>query len=564
MRSLHTLVIDDDHLIGRIICAFLQNAGHTTVHMDEAQHAAARYLEEDFDLVLVDRQMPGMDGLVATSILREQQKMTGWRPIIMLSGSASTEEQVAALNAGCDDFIAKPINFKILEAKINSFQRIAELQQKIREQNLVLKQYANAEAEERRIASFLMDRLVRTEQLDNGHIQHMLKPASGVSGDLLLANTSGCGDIYIMLADATGHGLPAALTLIPVSQTFYAMTAKGFQLETIARELNHQHRAYSPPDRFVAALMAVFRPREGTLEVWNGGLPAALLIDANGKILRHLKSRNLALGILSNQEFEYRSESILLSETTTLLMYSDGLIEAEAANAAPFGMHGLEKCIAQSPAACLMNCIEQELQKHLDGQPLHDDMSCLILTCAPAPDTTSHEEPQSPELKKIAEKWHLQLQLGPSQLRRLDLEPLLASFCASLGLDEARKGVFSLVLRELLTNALEHGLLGLDSNIKNGSDGFENYLNARSAALAALAYGQIEIEIAQSGALDENNLSIRVIDSGPGYDWQQLKPPTQDPEVELYHGRGLQLIRSLARHTQVRGRGNDISVTLTW
>lgn len=564
MRSLHTLVIDDDHLIGRIICTFLQNAGHTTVHVDEAQHAAARYLREDFDLVLVDRQMPGMDGLAATSLLREQQRMTGWRPIIMLSGSASTEEQVAALNAGCDDFIAKPINFKILEAKINSFQRIAELQQKIREQNLVLKQYANAEAEERRIASFLMDRLMRTEQLDNGHIQHMLKPTSGVSGDLLLANTSGCGDIYVMLADATGHGLPAALTLIPVSQTFYAMTAKGFQLETIARELNHQHRAYSPPDRFVAALMAVFRPREGTLEVWNGGLPPALLIGSDGEILRRIKSRNLALGILSNQDFEYRSESVLLNAENRLLMYSDGLIEAETAHASPFGSHGLERCIAQYPPQALLSGIEQELQQYLDGLPLHDDMSCLILTCTPAPDTGGPQAPGTQELKQIAEKWHLQLQLGPSQLRRLDLEPLLASFCASLGLDEARKGVFSLVLRELLTNALEHGLLGLDSNIKNGPEGFENYLNARSAALSELSHGQIEIEIAQSGDLDENTLIIRVIDSGPGYDWQQLRPPAQEPGAELYHGRGLQLIRSLARKTQIRGRGNDISVTLAW
>lgn len=564
MRSLYILVIDDDPLIGKVLTMFLQSIGHIAVHFESAEHATACYLDEEFDLILVDRQMPGMDGLAATAILRKHQLTKGWRPIIMLSGSSSTEEQVCALNAGCDDFIAKPINFQILEAKINSFQRIAEMQQLIGEQNRTLQHYAHLEVEERRIAGFLMERLVKADQLNAPYIKHLLKPASEVSGDLLLASTSNSGDIYIMLADATGHGLPAALTLVPLSQTFYAMTAKGFQLESIVRELNIQHRAYCPPDRFVAALMAVFRPREGTLEVWNGGLPQALLIDSSSQISRCFKSKNLALGILDNPEFDYCSESLLIKETSTLIMYSDGLIEAESRDSEPFGKERLEKCIAESKRDELLAYIENSLQQHLSGLAPHDDLSCLILTCTPMAETVIVERNTHHDQRLTAEKWQLQVQLGPQQLRRLDLEPLLSSFCLSLGLDDTRKGIFSLVLRELLTNALDHGLLRLDSSIKEGPDSFENYITARQTALKHLTHGQIDIEISQSGTNNENTLHIRVIDSGPGYDWEYKSASRNNVNEDKYYGRGLRLVSSLAKQVQVLGRGNDISATLEW
>jgi two-component system, HptB-dependent secretion and biofilm response regulator len=564
MRSLYTLVIDDDPLIGKVLSIFLKSKGHTAIHFECAKQATERYLEEDFDLVLVDRQMPGMDGLAATNILRKHQASKGWRPIIMLSGSTSTEEQVCALNAGCDDFIAKPINFQILEAKINSFQRIAELQQVIGEQNRSLQSYANLEIEERRITRFLMERLVKAEQLKTPYIKHLLKPASSVSGDMLLASTSNSGDIYVMLADATGHGLPAALTLIPISQTFYAMTSKGFQLESIVRELNIQHRTYCPPDRFVAALMAVFRPREGTLEVWNGGLPQALLINSQGEIIRRIKSKNLALGIQDNQEFDYCSESFLLKEKNTLLMYSDGLIEAETPDAGPFGINRLEKCIVENHESQLLKSIKYALQQHLSGQAPHDDLSCLQLTCTPTTETLVLDKGSAMGQRLAADQWQLQLQLGPQQLRHLDLEPLLSSFCLNLGLDDTRKGVFSLVLRELLTNALDHGLLGLDSKIKEGPDSFEQYINARQEALKNLAQGQIDIEVSQGCVNNHNTLYIRVIDSGPGYDWEYKNTHQAEAVSEHYHGRGLQLVNSLAKHVKILGRGNDISATLVW
>jgi len=100
MRPLTILVIDDDPLIATLIRAFVEGLGHSVVTAQSGEEGITRYQQEAFDLVLLDRQMPGMDGLATTQALRLIQQESGWRPIIMFSAATEIEEQVLALNAG--------------------------------------------------------------------------------------------------------------------------------------------------------------------------------------------------------------------------------------------------------------------------------------------------------------------------------------------------------------------------------------------------------------------------------------------------------------------------------
>ncbi len=563
MPALNILAVDDDPLIGMLIGAFARGLGHSVVTVESGEEAIARYRAEAFDLVLVDRQMPGLDGLETTRALRAIQHGRSWLPIIMLSAGSATDEQVLALNAGCDDFIAKPINFQILEAKINSFRRISTLQREVAEQRSELLRYAGLEAEQRRICAFLMERLVRRETLEETHIDHWLQPAAEVSGDLPLACTARNGDVYVMLADATGHGLPAALTLIPLSQTFYAMAAKGYQLDSIAREMNLQHRKYSPSDRFVAALMAVFSARESTIEVWNGGLPAAILLSEEGGYMRRFRSLNLPLGIVPDSEFSCETETVLVQNQKHLLMYSDGLIEAEAPDGEAFGMGRLLQSVEQSPMSECLGRLQAAVSVHLGGAEPHDDVSCLLLDCR-RPEQSLELASAAEADAAVAENWQFSLTLEAAQLRRLDLEPMLTGFCNTLGLDQKRQGPFSLILRELLANALDHGLLGLGSELKDGLEGFERYLQLRFERLEALNHGSIQLEISQVGSTQGNQLSIAVIDSGPGFDWEKYKQSLAADAEGAYHGRGLLLVERISDNLEIRGRGNHVLAQLFW
>ncbi|WAC46560.1 fused response regulator/phosphatase [Pseudomonas sp. SL4(2022)] len=564
MRPLHILAVDDDALIGIIINTFTRKLGHTCQLSTSGEEALELYAKHDFDLVLIDRIMPGMDGLRTTQRVRQLQEHRGWRPIIMLSSASDVDEQVLALNSGCDDFLAKPINFSILEAKINSFWRIADMQQQIARNHEELVRYANLEAEEKRISSFLMERLVRRDMLENPNIEHYLQPARVVSGDLLLVSASRTNDLYVMLADATGHGLPAALSLIPLSQTFYAMTAKGFQLSSIMHELNQQHRAHSPSDRFVAAIAACYRPMDNTLEVWNGGIPPAFLLNDDGEILCRFRSANLPLGIVDNTLFDSSVEVFKLpDEHTQLFMYSDGLIEAEDATGTAFGKARLE-LLLQQPASRRLAHLQACLSAHLGTQSAHDDVSYLQLLCK---EPSSSQLGQNPTLQKGSgntDNWSLHLQLSAPQLKHLDLEPLITHFCQTLGLEESRQGVFGLILRELLSNALDHGLLGLTSSLKHEANGFERYVQLRNERLMALDDGEIQLEINQSSDAYTNHLSIKVSDSGPGFDVAKLEQTGLHNDPERYHGRGLLLLRKICSHLEFRGNGNHVIAELHW
>jgi two-component system, HptB-dependent secretion and biofilm response regulator len=561
MRPLKILSVDDDPTLRMMLKALIRSLGHQCTPVADGMQAIEQYQKEQFDLVLVDQLMPGMDGIATTVALRELQKNSGWRPIIMLSSMDQTDDQVSSLNAGCDDFLAKPVNFGLLAAKINSFQRIASLQQRVAEQHQQLLHYHHAEAEERRISSFLMNRLMRRDLLDRPNVSYLLHPAADISGDLLLACPANNGDIYVMLADATGHGLPAALTLIPLTQTFYSMAGKGFNLNSIAREMNRCNRAYSPTDRFVAALIAVFSPRENVLTVWNGGIPPALLLNDQGQVIRRFKSLNLPLGVASDNEFDSECESMTARPGQRLLLYSDGLVEAENVRGELFGYEHLERNLEQSSDANLLEGLQAALQAHLGECPPHDDLSCLLLECT-ADDTIAPHSPTAPP--ELAEDWRVQLTLSATQLRRMDLVPWVTSLCSTLGLEPYRQGVLSLILNELLTNALDHGILTLDSSLKNQPEGFEAYFATRGQRLAALTDAEINIDICQHGLPQGNNLTVQITDSGNGFDTSLLPTLPTSNQTEHYHGRGLELVRNLCQHLEFYPPGNSVKAELRW
>ncbi|XLM23133.1 response regulator, partial [Chromobacterium piscinae] len=111
------------------------------------------------DLVLMDVIMPEMDGLQATTELR---RMFGehWVPIIFLTSLNELESVVQGLKAGGDDYLAKPVSFDLLSAKIHVFLRIAEMQNQINQDALRLEKYYRENEFEQQLALELIERLI--------------------------------------------------------------------------------------------------------------------------------------------------------------------------------------------------------------------------------------------------------------------------------------------------------------------------------------------------------------------------------------------------------------------
>ena len=123
-ESLRVLVVEDHPVNRMIIEAWLASAGHVATSAENGEQALELCALERFDLVLMDVNMPVMDGLTATRQLRASDGPNSDSAVVVLSASARAEDHDAGLAAGADAYLDKPIDFKRLSALMS---RLAEL-----------------------------------------------------------------------------------------------------------------------------------------------------------------------------------------------------------------------------------------------------------------------------------------------------------------------------------------------------------------------------------------------------------------------------------------------------
>jgi diguanylate cyclase (GGDEF)-like protein/PAS domain S-box-containing protein len=121
------LFADDSASIGRMVTTFLTAHGHQVIHARNGREAVALFQSELPDLVLMDVVMLEMDGIEATRHIKSLASRR-WIPLIMMTSLSSKEELIAGIQAGADDYLIKPISLEVLEARIQSMDRIAQIQ----------------------------------------------------------------------------------------------------------------------------------------------------------------------------------------------------------------------------------------------------------------------------------------------------------------------------------------------------------------------------------------------------------------------------------------------------
>lgn len=472
--------------------------------------------------------------------------------------------------------------FQDISLKVEQLRRIEQLYEVSERQRSELTAFRDHAESEAELASFLLSRLCHVEQLNSIGVSYHWVPAETFSGDVIAVAASSSGDLYAMLADATGHGLAAAIHLIPLTSGFNAMAAKGFNLVTIADHLNRIVKEYSLPDRFVAVTLARWVSRENRLEVVNAGNPGALLLDDSRQILREFKSGSIPLGILERPKFRPVMEVVELLGNEELLLFSDGLVEASDACGKPFGSAGVQAALASAAAGkSTIEAVRGGLALHAAAGPPVDDISVLALrpaefagrqALAAGADLTHldpHPAHRAPAADAMTPQWRIATTFSWMELRKIEVVPVLVELTGTFGLNAAVEAPVFTVLSELFVNALEHGLLRLDSAIKSAHDGFERYLSLREKRLRNLREGEITVVIQHTrhGA-DCGVLRIEVHDSGDGFDHRAAEPHAGAGAPATEHtipsGRGLMLLRTLCDSLSFNEQGNSVAVELSY
>ncbi|HEX5392123.1 MAG TPA: SpoIIE family protein phosphatase [Rhodocyclaceae bacterium] len=532
---LRILVVDDEDANLLFLEKALSRKGHQVILAHTGEEALALYERTQPDLVLMDVMLPGWDGFETTRRIRAGGGQAGrWVPLIFLSAIGRTTDVVKGLAAGGDDYLVKPVDLALLESKIAAMQRIALLQRELEAKNNDLAQARTADERQKHTSVKIFNRLMRLDSPQR-HVQFRVLPSDLFSGDLVSASEGPDGSIYMMLADAAGHGLDAAASVLPLVSKFYVLSERGHPLARIARDMNRQLHDFLPTPYFVAAVLVKADPARHVLEVLNAGMPTTLLISPSGDRLRQFHSNYMPFGLQLLEQEDYQPEFEHLEPGYQVVACSDGLTESGVEDGKPFGQEGLESAIraAYAPDSRL-SAILAAYDRHCAGRKARDDVSIAILTIPeqtlPVSGLGANEGSATPCFPSS-----FALTLGPTQLKDRDL---LANVSYALShtqlIPPALTGKVFYVLKELVANAIDYGLLSMESRSAScmNAAAWNQWRAERRARLAKLDSGSVVIRLDTLAADSEPSWRVEVTDTGRGF----------PPDIELPHDGGLRRI----------------------
>ena len=245
LEPLTILIAEDSAADRMLLSTIVRRQGHEVLTAANGAEAVEAFRQQRPQLVLMDAMMPVMDGFEAARQIKELAGET-LVPIIFLTSLTESEALARCLEAGGDDFLAKPYNQVILGAKIKAMDRLRRLQATVLQQRDQIARHHEYLLNEQRVAKAVFDKVAHSGCLSAPNIRYLQSPYALFNGDLLLAAFTPAGDMHVLLGDFTGHGLPAAVGAMPLAEVFYGMTAKGYGLSETLREMNAKLKRILP------------------------------------------------------------------------------------------------------------------------------------------------------------------------------------------------------------------------------------------------------------------------------------------------------------------------------
>src|SRR5437879_1940901 len=134
--GMKVLIVDDDPLTQRVVSASVEAAGHEAVLSDDGEDAWQRFLGEHVDVVITDRSMPGLEGLELCRRVRASGLHYAY--VIVITGSAAAGDMLAGMEAGADEYLAKPVSPSVLQARLVAAERVTSLYAQLAESRVEL------------------------------------------------------------------------------------------------------------------------------------------------------------------------------------------------------------------------------------------------------------------------------------------------------------------------------------------------------------------------------------------------------------------------------------------
>jgi serine phosphatase RsbU (regulator of sigma subunit) len=204
-------------------------------------------------------------------------------------------------------------------------------------------------------------------------------PSRGISGDFYEVLQVANERCAFIVADVSGKGIAAALLTASLEALAIGPIEDGLPPDVVCRRLSRLLYARTPPEKYATAFLGILEPDSGRVSYTSAGHNPALLVRSNGEVER-LTSTSVPIGLLPTGSFEKRS--VALEPGDLLVLYTDGITEAENPEEEEYGIERLvDVCRAhhREKPKLLAARIDLDLERFVRGVPFADDRTVVML-----------------------------------------------------------------------------------------------------------------------------------------------------------------------------------------
>jgi anti-sigma regulatory factor (Ser/Thr protein kinase) len=264
------------------------------------------------------------------------------------------------------------------------------------------------------------------------------------------------------------------------------------------------------------------------------------------------------LGILGS--YLPQEQVFQTGEQTYLYLFTDGIIEAQGEGGDEFGTERIKACLSFKEPG--FNKVLDAFHQFTQGQDQKDDLTLVELHCNSLNPVWGITETARASIDVVPLAWKTSLEFEPSALRKLNPVPIVMNSLMEIQGLKAHREALYVIVSELFSNALEHGLLALDSSLKQTPDGSMQFYELREQQLQQLSEGKITITLSHLPVSQGGRLTIEVQDTGKGFEFDP--EDLNDKRINNNYGRGMMLLKKLCQCFEYIGSGNQVKATYEW
>jgi serine phosphatase RsbU (regulator of sigma subunit) len=402
--KVNILMIDDTPNNLFVLEATLEDLGQNLVRAGSGFEALRKLLDDDFALILVDVQMPGMDGFEVADLIRQRDR-SRHTPIIFLTAYERTDAQMfRGYAVGAVDFLFKPIVPEVLRSKVRVFVDLHLATDQVRRQAEQLRESERREmelrlAEERRraveervkltlqIARDIQQKLFPAEppscpEFEIGGMSHPAESTGGDYFDYIPLADDGVG---VAIGDVCGHGVGPALLMAATRAYLRALALSNPRVGDILNLANRALAADVDEGRFVTLFLCRLDPVARTLVYVSAGHPPGYVVGHDGTVRVVLDSTGLPLGLIEEADFP-EAEAVALEPGDHVLLLTDGIIEATGPDQTVFGTEraiDVVRAHRGESASQIVEALHKAVRDFAGRDDLIDDVTSVVIKVTP-------------------------------------------------------------------------------------------------------------------------------------------------------------------------------------